>query len=255
MMRCVVTIVQNKRIAMPYIFGKYCLPVMREQFHGDVQLYHVFHDCHISGSAMASNKVDETHVQKVRAAIDDGMFSHAKIIKHHEINEDWPALPSFVLAATLIPKVVNADFHLWLEDDAIVYDPDCGSWAITLGSHDVGLYQNTNEKQMINTAYFLSTNEFDVRFSRMLTEFKRTLQIPQTAKGAWDNYTGRGSLIEHCAWRAARSAVYLGPNKAFRHHPHPRYTKDRAMVHAWLENTIPNITADDLALLALDFPD
>lgn len=254
-MRCVVTIMQNKRVAMPYYFGRYSYPSLLAKFRGDVKLIHVFHSRHVEPTGLASNKMSIEHIDKVRRAIKGNMYPDAKIFEHTELCSTTPMMPSLKLALQLALKE-HADFHLWLEDDAIVYDQQSDTWATTLGSADVGLYQDTDSKQLINTAYFLSTREFDKRFERVLEEFSKDMSIPDTVKGRWDDYANKGSLIEHCAWRAARKPVYLGPDKAYRHHPHQTKSKKTcAMVRTWLEDHIPNISNRDLELLASDFQD
>ena len=149
----------------------------------------------------------------------------------------------------------NADFHLWIEDDAIVYDTECNVWATTLGSGDVGIYRDNSEKQMINMAYFLSTKEFDQRLRQLLCEFHKNMNISQN-KGKFDEFKRQGNLIEHMFWRAARDLIYLGPDKVIRHHPHPTpYKKTGKDVREWLKKNIPNIEDEDLDVLQIDFDD
>lgn len=253
-MKCIITILQNKRIALPYIFNKYCMPALCKRFNGKIELFHIFHNTHVSTSAMASNKIDASEIKKVEQAILADLFAEATIISHKEINKEMPSLPSFKLALK-IARQEKADLHLWMEDDAIIYDKDCNSWATSLGNADAGLYMNTNEKEMINTAYFLSTREFDERFTNILDEFNKNLQVIGSTKGKWNNFAGKGSLIEHCAWRSARKPVYLGPDKAYRHHPHQRHKKTKQMLYSWLYKTIPGIDSLDLNYLNADFAD
>lgn len=253
-MKCVITILQNKRVAMPYIFGRYVLPMMRQCITGEVKLFHIFHDGHnTSAGKTNSAKMRADRVDMVKAHISSGSYPEAIIRSHKRTCDFHPVLPSLQLAVQVALEE-QADFHLWLEDDAIVYDQDCGTWATTLASGDAGLYADTDKKQLINTAYFLSTREYDQRFNLLLQEFQNRPTITAN-KGRWDDYAGRGSLIEHVAWRAARRPVYLGPGKMFRHHPYARHTKTAAMVKEWLRNNIKGITKPDLDLLALDFED
>jgi hypothetical protein len=192
------------------------------------------------------------HVDKVKRFIDNQAFGDAITISHQTTSDTWPIIPSLKIAAKITQKE-HTDFHLWLEDDAIAYDISCNSWATTLGSADVGLYANTASKQLINTAYFVSTPEFDLRYSRILDEYKKTLNIPTDER--WAYFNRRGSITEYLAYRASREQVYLGPNKVFRHHPHPTHKKTGKMVRAWLKEHIPHITTKDLELTYLDFDD
>lgn len=250
-MRYVVTILQHKRSAMPRLFGKYCLPMMHKRTGGIVHLYHIFHDLEgIKGQLESNRVIPDKSLVRVRGLTGTGYFGEARIVRHARTHF-WPIVPSLQLAAETALKL-NADFHLWLEDDAIVYDTDCDTWALTLRDADVGLYADTDAKQMINTAYFISTREFDERFLRVLSELKPGVTLNSNL-GKWSDYIGKNSLIEHCAWRAARKPVYLGPDKMYKHHLYERYRRTKAMVAAWLKNTIPGITDDDLATLSDDF--
>jgi hypothetical protein len=253
-MRCVITIIQNKRIALPYIFNKYCLPMYKKCFRGDVKLFHIFHNCHGNQGALYSNaSMGEGHVRKVMKFIKDKQFPEAKIIEHNTVSKEWPALPSYKLAIDVAIRE-KADFHLWMEDDAIIYDRNCNTWALTLGSGDIGLYRDTDKKEMVNIAYFLSTNEYDRRLKRLMHEFYKGVEIPSNL-GNWGNYAGKGSLIEHMAWRASRKPILLERYKAYRHHPHKAHNVTGTMVKEWLKKTIPDISKQDLWLLNLDFND
>jgi hypothetical protein len=253
-MKCVITILQNKRVAMPYIFGTYSLPMMRARFNGEIKLYHIFHASNGLRSQMTSNLLlGPEKVEQTAQFIKEGHYKNATIVSHKKTSAKWPTLPSLRIAVKIALKE-KADFHLWLEDDAIVYDKDCDTWATTLGSADVGLYMQTDKKQLINTAYFLSTREYDERFARSLQEYDRNMSISAN-KQKWGKYAGHGSLIEHVAWRAARKPIFLGPDKAYRHHPHPTFTKTGTMVRKWLKETIPGISPVHLSLLKRDFDD
>lgn len=238
-MKCIITICTNKRAALPYIFGKYCFPVMKSLFCGEMKLFHIFHNFH-AASRLASGKLSSGRLNKVKEFIYNGMYSNAEVIEHTtDCSNTWPALASVKLAARLTIKE-NADFHLWMEDDAIVYDTSCNKWATTLGSADVGLYRDTFHKGMINTAYFLSTKEFDSRLIPILEEFKATAK-------------DKASLIEGVLHRTARQPVLLEHENAIRNHHSRNYTRTKEDIKNWLKDRFPKISMSDLALLDLDF--
>ena len=255
-MKGLITICQNKRVALPYIFGKYVFPEMQRRFNGELKLIHIFHDIHLPNERLASNKLDETRLDNVRTFMRDGRYANATVLTHREISSEWPCLPSVKYACDqTISK--NMDFHLWMEDDAIVYDLYCGQWATNLGSHDVGLYMNTINKEMINCAYFLSTQEYDNRLLVMLEEFKKNMPIKNGQGKIIGDYSTMGSVIDHVFYRACRSPVYIGPGMAYRHHPYANggHRKTGTDVKHWLQNTLPYIDNKDLDLLNLDFDD
>jgi len=252
-MKGIVTIFQNKRVALPYIFGKYAFPKMKERFCGKLELWHIFHNADYKGAGLDSNKqLGREHVDRVSKWISKHKFFNANILSHKENSKEAPMLPS-VERALRLAKEERADLHLFLEDDALVYDPDCGTWATTLGDCDVGLYRNTPGHGMINTAYFLGTAEFDNRLSKILEEYKRGMSLPAN-KGFWEDYRNKGSQIEHTAFRACRKPAILKSSCAVRHHVKngSKYRSTTADVKAWLTRTFPEITTEDLNLLDLD---
>lgn len=252
-MKGLITYCQNKRVSLPYIFGKYVFPEMKKRFNGELLYYHIWNCSHDPTHTTTSNKLDVANIEKVQRAYYRNMFKEAELIVHYWINNEWPGLPS-VIEATELAKKLDVDFHLCMEDDAIVYDMDCDKWATILGSGDVGTYMNTVSKEMINCAYVLGTREFDNRLSLMLQEFKRTITLPCN-KQNYESYNGKYSMIEHIFYRAARQPIYMGTDKAFRHHPYPTFTKTGKDVCAWLKKTIPHITKEDLALVSGEFND
>jgi hypothetical protein len=243
-MKCIITILQNKRVSLPYLFGKYSFPKMRKIYPGDFSLVHIWHNAHNPDYHLESNrKLGGEKLLNVEAFINSNKFFNAEIITHNKTSPEWPGLESIKLALeTTIAR--NADFHLWLEDDAIVYDKDCDYWATTLGSCDVGLYRDTNCKQMINTAYFLSTSEFDKRLLHIIHEYKAKPR---------DLYKGKGSQLEHTFWLAARKPSVFDLDKAIRHHPYSKHTKTSKDVADWLSRKLPDISTGDLHTLRLDF--
>jgi len=248
----IITILQNKRVALPYIFGKYAFPVMQKLFPGKLILYHIFHDVNFKNAKLASNQqLGQKHLQHVRQFVKEYKFTNALIYQHTKTSTEAPALPSIKLALQ-VASDENADIHLWMEDDAIVFDPNCNTWFTTLANGDVGLYRDTNQKEMINLAYFLSTREFDNRFALMLEEYKKHMSLPSN-KGEWETYRKHGSQIEHTAWRASRKPVLLNSNCAFRHHPYETYRRTRKDVEEWLQKIFPHITLEDIKLLETDF--
>ena len=252
---CLITILQNKRISLPYIFNKYCFPMMKERFNGRILYYHILHNLHDSKHNLFSNKqLCENKLKLVEEYIKQEKFKNAHILSHERTSAAWPALHSVKIAANCLGSIGFYDFHLWMEDDAIIYDTDCDQWATILGSADVGLYRNTDKKQMINTAYFLSTPEFDHRILRILEEFHNDLDIRQN-KGLFDNFKGGASTIEHLFWRAARKPVLLNPDHAMRHHPYVKHRRTGEEVRRWLRRTIPNISNEDIELTKQDFDD
>jgi hypothetical protein len=236
-MRCVITYFQNKRIALPYIFGKYCLPEMKKHFPGEIQLFHIFHNIHVKDPRLASTRdYTEQDLSKVRSFLPQ--YKHANIISHSELIPDMYTLPSFRIGMK-VSILAKADLHLWLEDDAIVMDTF--DWLKTYKDEDVLLYRNTISDRMANCAFMITSNSYDRKALRALRHFKR------------DNKEYKNSSqIENFFWTKAKSHVLLDSDKAIRHHPYvPRVDKEH--IKEWLMRKIPNIEQQDIDLLDNDY--
>jgi hypothetical protein len=243
-MKCVVTIIQNKRVALPFIFGRYCLPKMRKVFGGQMELYHIFHDLHVKDDELESNRSHGLeHLDRVNHFIKKGLFSEAFIVRHQERNIEHLAIPSFLKAARIAIRE-NADFHVWLEDDAIILDKECNKWKDDLKNADVGLYRDTRWQKMINCAFFVSTREFDKRMVNIFSDYQRDNT---------ENYIPFGSQVEHFLWRASKSQALLKGKYAERHHPSGKWKVHLPALKKWLVDAIPEITQEHLDYLNLDF--
>jgi len=215
---------------------------MRDLFGGKIELYHVLHDLHFQSHELESNRMGIEHLESVKDFIRKGMFPEATIISHRELHSEHLAVPSYIKAAEIAIER-NADFHLWIEDDALVLDRECHNWNSQLKDADVGLYRDNGHHQMINTAFFLSSRGFD---ERMLDIFKH-----YKADGKDYFATSMGSQTEHFFWRASKKQVVLNNTYAERHHPPNGKTIPE--LKKWLRLIIPEIQEEHLSYLHLDF--
>lgn len=243
-MKCIITYLQCKRAVLPYLFGKYCFPKMKEAFPGDMELYHIHHNIHQNDTQLSTSTLDESHLNLVNDFIKNGMYPHANIIQHNDTNRELAFIPS-VIRASQIAIENNADLHLWIEDDAIVYDPLCWQWPERVGC-PIGTYRNTPRQKMVVCAYFISRLPFDQDLIPVLRAYKR--------EPHW-KYIQYGSQYERLLFMLTGQRVaVLNENCAFRHHPYDKYTKTRLDVEGWLKKNLP-ISTKDLDLLKLDFKD
>lgn len=241
--KCVITITQNKRVALPFIFGKYILPRMKESF-GEVKLFHVFHNLHVRHGQLESNRdYGLEALGRVRYFIGNKKFNEAIVVDHQEVNLNHLILPSLIMCADIAIKE-KADYHLWLQDDAIVFDKDCHLWQFIMKGKDVGLYRNTFGQQMINLAFFLSNTDFSKKLLPSLKEYVR------------DNsrdWGPVGSQMEHLFWNTCSNPVLLNKDYATRHHIGGKWTFTAEDLKVKLKEMIPEITEEDLGLVDLDF--
>lgn len=157
-MRVVVTILQCKRAFLPYVFVRYCQPLMRDVTGWDFRTWIIRHEA-MGGGPLSTNRSKRTN-QRVLQWQDEGMYEGAEVFSHSEWFPALPSLPSFLMAAEIALRE-DADYHLWLDDDAIVLDEEC-AWE---GIREAGVYR---ENDIINQAYFVSRPMLDARMTDML---------------------------------------------------------------------------------------
>lgn len=106
---------------------------------------------------------------RVRAWTEDGKFEGATIVQHDVVHRPYPSLPSVHLG---VEHALNrgADFHLWLEDDALVLDRSCPMWTELLEGREVGVYPPT--PQHLHTAFLVTTPPFDRRILPQLADYQ-----------------------------------------------------------------------------------
>ena len=210
---------------------------MKHVFPGEMKLYHIFHDVHVDNTILESNRLNHKHLDNAREFIRNDRYQNATIVKHKEVNPELLSLPSCRLGVEIALEE-NADLHLWLEDDAIVFDKDCASWSPKI---DIGLYRYTMHAEMVNCAFMLTSSDYDRKILPQLCSYEDDHKIYPNS-----------SQIEHMFWQNVKTHVMLNPDNATRHHPYPpAVTKDN--VRDWLRYKIPNIEQEDINMLDLDF--
>jgi hypothetical protein len=166
----VVTIIQCRRVVMPYFFVRYCLPRMRAVFPGRLDVVLIQHEARDQrwGRRLRSMHLGRERQELVKRWTADGRYGDAEVIRHAKWHAPYPSIPSFQLCAQ-VALAHNADFHLWLEDDALVDDAQCGQWERLIGNAEVGVYRpNTH---IINNSWFVSRPSFDARVLPRLSQY------------------------------------------------------------------------------------
>lgn len=170
-LRAVVTIFQCRRAVLPHIFIKYALPRMQAVFPGQLDCVLIQHRVDASGGnkRMESLKNGSEGFERVRQFTSEGRYEGAEVISHEIVHKPYPSIPSYHLGVQAALDR-NADFHLWLEDDALVYDPDCARWDDLLGPREVGVYWRFHE---LNSAYLLTRRSFAERIVGPLSRYEQ----------------------------------------------------------------------------------
>lgn len=201
-LRAVVTIVQYCRAVLPHIFIRHVLPAMRAVFPGQIDVVIVQHRADASGEnhRLASLRASSRGMDRVRRYTAEGMYEGAEIVPHEIVHRPYPSIPSYHLAVQAA-LARNADFHVWLEDDALIHDLACGRWDELLGPREVGVYTRFHA---LNSAYLVTRRRFAERIVGPLSQYQDWHQ---------------GKRIEVFLRRSLRtSRVYLDPSSATRYH-------------------------------------
>jgi len=203
-LRAVVTILQCRRAVLPHIFIKYALPKMQASFPGKLECVLIQHRVDASGGnpRLETLKNGTGGFELVRQFTEEGRYQGAEILAHDIVHKPYPSIPSYHLGVKAALDR-GADFHVWLEDDALIYDPECGAWDQLLGPREVGVYWRFHE---LNSAYLLTRRSFAERIVGPLSDYAR--------------WTPR-SRIEAFLRRSMRtSRTHLNYSYATRYHNH-----------------------------------
>lgn len=223
---------------------------MRRLFPGTITVHIVQHAAGLQEineleTSLLSHKREELVLEWTQR----GMYGDAKVFRHREILVQEPSIPSRRLGAELALEE-NPDFHLWLEDDAIVCDENCHRWAELMSKASLGVYR-CHPEGYVNSAYFLSTRSFDICLLEELKNYSRW-----TLSGSL--YTITKGLkrvnpdiprIEAAISRLAKKPwAYFSPAYAVRYHS----TKRGSLKS--LQRFIFRLCPNELPLLSIDFP-
>jgi hypothetical protein len=232
-LRTVVTIIQCRRAVLPHIFIRYALPAMRRVFPGQIDVVLVQHRVDASGdnTRLESLRSGTAGLERVRRYTENGMYEGAEILAHEIVHRPYPSIPSYHLAVEAALSR-QADFHVWLEDDALIYDLACGRWDELLGPREVGVY---NRFHALNTAYLVTRRRFAERIVGKLSRYDEWHQ---------------GTRLEVYLRQSMRtSRVYLERSAATRYHHHE-------YLHAslrYVAEAVRQIAPDAVHLLDEDF--
>jgi len=233
--KLVVTILQARRAVMPYLFVKHAVPRMRAVFPGDLEVVLVQHRS-LPSRADAFLETTRTNPEWGRRVVEwteAGYYAGAHVVSHDILNPSYPSIPTFHRACREALER-GADFHLWLEDDALVVDPDCGRWPEIFGTKEMGVYRWFSE---INAAFFVTRPAFDERVLPALARYER-----------WT----KNERIERYLRRMLRTPrAHLNPAHAVRSHRNPfPYTGAR-----FVADMVRRIAPEDARLLDLELGD
>jgi hypothetical protein len=167
--KTLITILQNKRVYFPYIFCKYLYPKLNAKRNGILDLCIIQHISKLkNNSFLLSSKLNNNKIDLVKKWTDRKMYKEAKIIQHNNIYYNYPSIPSYLLASNLAIK--KYDFHIWLEDDTLLYDENIKNINNILGEYEIASYYNKDttpsyyEKNFPCSSRTITRTSFDKKF-------------------------------------------------------------------------------------------
>ena len=243
-MKAVVTIFQFRRAVLPYLFMRYCYPVMKQAFPGSLDVWIIQDTGLAKGNIHTSAKVYSDAKRRLIAQwTDEGRYAGATIVRHDEpLDPRYPQLlPSYRIGMEIALRE-RADFHLWLEDDAIVLDRECGQWGKLLAGRDAGVYQRV---QNICPAFFVSTPAFDTRLLPIVRE-RNVDGIHQPFDDTQGWRPSVGEIEYYTTWACKTDRALLNPASVARVHRRPESHQ--------LVQFVRHIAPREMGLLNIDFP-
>lgn len=223
---------------------------MRELLGGSFEAFLVQHSYNVpSHSPLETSGLPDKRLELVREWTNRGMYPHATIIKWGEYFPRYPQIPAMEIAAQIAIRE-KADFHLWIEDDALVFDLKCHEWTTRVADGSVGMYRN-KEEGYVNSAYFLSTRSFDRQFETLLAN----RQFWDINKSMYHLVNAKKLLNVDAPRIESQIARLAGQNKTLLdEEAAARYNRTDHQSYFQLRRLVRSINPELEAMLALDFP-
>ena len=167
----------------------------------------------------------------VRSWTEQGRYAGATIVSHQVNHLPYPSIPGMHLCAQAALER-GADFHLWLEDDALVFDQESQLWPDKFRGREVGAYRDFHH---LNSAYLVTRPSYDERLERRLRDY------------SWWTPDRRLESVMRQTMRTKR--VYLPEHFAVRYHH--RYYPQTGL--RYVTDAVRKWAPEALDLLDVDF--
>jgi hypothetical protein len=208
---------------------------MHEVFPGQLDVLLIQHKARNQSSPrLQSQRLGMDREELVERWNAEGRYAGAEIRQHDIWHAPYPSIPSYHIAAqTALERGV--DFHLYLEDDALVLDPECGRWDELMGGADVGVYRPRTH--IVNSSWLVARPSFDRRI------------LPGLSRYWWWR---RSSRIERWFRRklGGEPALFSQSFAVRNHYKEYPFTGMRFVV-----DRLAELCPDELDLLEIDFGD
>ncbi len=223
--------------------------MMEKKIGKKIEVHLVQHNFPINlKSRMATSLYPTEREQLVQNWTAEGKYGDSIITRHQIQNLPDPALPSWQIG---FKHAINsdADFFLWLEDDAFVYDESCDLWPTLLQDVLVGSYRS-EPHGYIRNAHYVCARQFVEKFIPVLentSSWNIHKSIFSDEKNKILNKDAprmESALTKH----AGSEWVKLNSSYAGRY-------SSKTEGRKYLFNLLKKVCPDELDLIFLDFPD
>lgn len=220
---------------------------MKEIFPGEIKVYLIQHIANVltkedrQYTNMETAVMGDGRLRKVKEWTDRGMYNGAHIIRHTEpIGQFKTLLPSYRIGIEIAIHE-DANYHIWLEDDSLIYDQKCNRWDELIGENDVGVYRDCEH---IHTCYLVSRPSFDKRLLPILKHGAVDgIEVFFKGEGRWK--PPKGHIEYYTTWACETGRSLLKKNFAARIHRESGYNE--------IANLVRNVAPLEMKLLELDF--
>lgn len=264
MTKVVVTICQTKRTVLPYFNIKYTLPKMESISNFEFKVFLIQH-CQVADFLDSTKcyyetkKISNDAFDRVQEWTKQNRYcwnhydenqrkwiNKVTIIKHAERLGRYPSLPSMRKG---IEKAIeeDADFHIWLEDDAIICDRDIQMWSQLIPNGSIATYDywEENGSRFMKSAWVITTKDFDKRILPYFSE-----------RNNWNCRKGLVNNNSQVTERLEGALAYLGGEHIVKLSKAGRVARihlDNNMNE--VVNLIKGFAKDEIQLLKSDFPE
>ena len=247
-MKILVTILQCRRVVLPHLFMEYSLPMMKKIPGIDINVHLIQHDAPKNfKSRMATSSYPIEKETLVNQWTKKGKYSGAIITSHNEFCSGDPSIPSWRKGFEYALES-DADFFLWLEDDAFVYDTDCNLWPEILKDSLIGFYRDQPNGYIRNAHYVCNK-----KFVKLFLPFLRDQSLWNIHASIFSDEKNRVLNIDAPRMESMITKLAGTSKKGLNSDFAGRYSS-RPEGQQKLKKLIQRVCPADASMLSIDFP-
>ncbi|MFW6129657.1 MAG: hypothetical protein ACOC56_00645 [Atribacterota bacterium] len=158
-----ISVLQSYRVMVPYFQVNYAYPIMKNAYNGKLDICLVQHILNNQEKRVERLKKNK----KILKYAEDGFYKNAIILRHDRYFKKYPSMPTYKKAVKYFLDN-DYDYHLWIEDDAVVMDREINSWIekMRINKASIGefIIDPKNPTYMAKSQILFSDRGFNERF-------------------------------------------------------------------------------------------